>query len=85
MTRPARVDPAVLWSGGLLAGTGVLAAVAALLHLTLRPAREIDRYATDIAESVGGLRQHLSLGDALSRLGAATGQVRDGLPADPVP
>ena len=68
-----------LWGGALVGGVGVLGVVATLLHSVLRPASEIDRYARDIADSAGSLRENLEVGAALERLGAATGGLRSAL------
>ena len=54
------------WTG-LAAGAGVLGVVVALFGRVMRPAREIDRYATDILDSGLAIARNLDGADELEQ------------------
>jgi hypothetical protein len=50
---------------GLTLGVPALGVVAGLLHRTLRPVREIERYVGDIRITIDGIVRNLDAGEAL--------------------
>lgn len=64
---------------GPVVGASVVAAVAALLHRTARPALEIERYGDDVLAAARGIERSLAALDELERTRALAGRLATAL------